>query len=201
MRPAAAAGVFAALAAALALVLALTWPGAGGGLAWAADEPADGDNAVNPQQLPDSSFIYDTSIDDLASADAYYDNQTVQVAGEVIGDSIREGLEGRHRWITLASESGSTVSIWMPAESAAKIDTFGSYAAKGTTLQVRGTFHLVCREHAGESDLHAEVVNVVKPGYETPDELDLAAFAPGALLIAVGLALTGVYYWLRERQR
>ena len=53
-----------------------------------ADEPAEGDNAVNTQQLPDSSFIYDTSIVDLSGAGAYYDNQTVQVTGEVIGDSI-----------------------------------------------------------------------------------------------------------------
>ena len=57
-----------------------------------ADEPAEGDNAVNTQQLPDSSFIYDTSIVDLSGADAYYDNQTVQVTGEVIGDSIRAGV-------------------------------------------------------------------------------------------------------------
>ena len=63
-----------------------------------ADEPAEGDNAVNTQQLPDSSFIYDTSIVDLSGADAYYDNQTVQVTGEVIGDSIRAGVSGRHRW-------------------------------------------------------------------------------------------------------
>ena len=62
-----------------------------------ADEPAEGDNAVNTQQLPDSSFIYDTSIVDLSGADAYYDNQTVQVTGEVIGDSIRAGVSGRQR--------------------------------------------------------------------------------------------------------
>ena len=54
----------------------------------------EGDNAVNTQQLPDSSFIYDTSIVDLSGADAYYDNQTVQVTGEVIGDSIRAGVSG-----------------------------------------------------------------------------------------------------------
>ena len=55
------------------------------GLAFADDD----ENLVNPQQRPDSSFIYDTSIVDLSGADAYYDNQTVQVTGEVIGDSIR----------------------------------------------------------------------------------------------------------------
>lgn len=169
--------------------------------AWA-DEPATDDNAVNPQQLPDSSFIYDTSIDDLASADAYYDNQTVQVTGEVVGDSIKEGFDDSHRWITLASDGGaSTIAVWMPTESADKIDTFGAYGKVGTTLQVRGTFHLVDQQHDGVSDLHAEVVSVVKPGHATPDKLDPAAFAPGVAAVIVGLALTGVYYWLRERQR
>ena len=46
-----------------------------GAAATAYAEEAEGGNAVNPQQLPDSSFIYDTSIADLSEADAYYDNQ------------------------------------------------------------------------------------------------------------------------------
>ena len=118
-----------------------------------ADEPAEGDNAVNTQQLPDSSFIYDTSIVDLSGADAYYDNQTVQVTGEVIGDSIRAGVSGRHRWITLSSQGDSaTISVYMSNESASKIDTFGEYGTTGTILQVRGTFHLVCADHEGQSD-------------------------------------------------
>ena len=78
----------------------------------------DDDNLVNPQQRPDSSFIYDTSIAALGNADAYYDNQTVQVVGEAIGDSIREGLDNRHRWITLAAnekDSTATVSVLMTA--------------------------------------------------------------------------------------
>lgn len=168
----------------------------------AADEAADGDNAVNPQQLPDSSFIYDTSIVDLGSADAYFDDQTVQVTGEVVGDSLRAGLDGRHRWITLAAEGGAaTISVYMTNESAAKIDTFGSYDTVGTTLQVQGTFHLVCTEHEGISDLHAAIVTVVEPGRHIEDEFDPLAFVPGLVTVAVGLAMIGVFYWLRERQR
>lgn len=169
-----------------------------------ADEPAEGDNAVNTQQLPDSSFIYDTSIAALGSADAYYDNQTVQVVGEVIGDSIREGLDNRHKWITLAAnekDSTSTVSVSMTAEQAAKIDTYGKYGTTGTKLQVRGTFHLVCTEHEGLTDLHADIVTVVEKGKHHEDEFDVNAFVPGAIATALGLALMGVFYYLRERQR
>lgn len=186
------------LAAVLCLLLAaLALP-----VAAHADEPAEGDNAVNTQQLPDSSFIYDTSIIDLSTADSYYDNQTVQVTGEVIGDSIRAGVSGRHRWITLSAQNDSaTISVYMSNESAAKIDTFGKYGATGTTLQVRGTYHLVCSDHEGLSDLHAEAVTVVAPGEQHPDTFDFRAFVPGIVAVIAGLVSLGVFYWLRERQR
>lgn len=189
---------FARLVAVLALLLAAALP-----LATAhADEPADGDNAVNTQQLPDSSFIYDTSIKTLSTADSYYDNQTVQVVGEVVGDSIKAGLSGRHRWITLASdEDYSTIAVYMSNESAAKIDTFGAYGSTGTTLQVRGTFHLVCADHEGVTDLHAEVVTVIEPGEQHTDTFNPEAFIPGIVAVVIGLVLLGVFYWMRERQR
>ena len=167
-----------------------------------ADEQAEGDNVVNTQQLPDSSFIYDTSIVDLSTADSYYDNQTVQVTGEVVGDSIRAGLSGRHRWITLSAPGASaTISVYMRNESAAKIDTFGEYGSTGTTLQVRGTYHLGCADHEGLSDLHAEAVSVVKAGERHSDAFDFRMFVPGIVVVVAGLVLMGVFYWLRERQR
>lgn len=165
------------------------------------DEAAEGDNAVDLQQLPDSSFIYDTSIADLSDADTYYDEQTVQVTGEVVGDWIN-AEDARHCWITLQDvDSGATVVVKMTKESAVKIDSYGKYDVKGTTLQVRGTYNLVCSEDEGASDLHADVVTVVKTGKSTPDMLNLREFIPGAILILVGLALTLTYYIIRERQR
>ena len=164
----------------------------------------DDENLVNPQQRPDSSFIYDTSIAALCNADAYYDNQTVQVVGEAVGDNIREGLDGRHRWITLAAsekDSTATVSVYMTTEAAAKIDTYGKYGTTGTKLQVRGIFHLVCPEHEGLTDLHADIVTVVEKGKHHEDVFNVNAFVPGAVAVAAGLVLMGVFYYLRERQR
>lgn len=179
----------------------LAVPGAFGVPAAWADEPADGSNAVDVTQLPDSSFIYDTSITDLSTADTYYDKQTVQVTGEVIGDRIDAG-DGHHCWITLASAvDASTVSVYMPNESAAKIDMYGAYDRKGTTLQVRGTFQLACPSHDGVSDLHAQVVSVTEKGKATPDEFKFEAFIPGIITIMIGLVMMAVFYLLRERQR
>ena len=187
--------------AAAALAFALALPAFACPQAAFADEPAEGDNAVNVTQLPDSSFIYDTSITDLSTADTYYDKQTVQVTGEVVGDRITAG-DGRNCSLQLASPSdSSTVSFYLTNESADKVDTYGAYGRKGTTLQVRGTFNLACPDHDGASDLHAQVVTVTEKGKATPDEFDINAFTPGMVTVMIGLAMMVVFYLLRERQR
>ncbi len=166
----------------------------------------DGDNVVNEQQLPDSSFIYDTSIFSLSGADAYYDGQTVQVVGEVIGDVVNASLDGSYKWVTLFESDANTgetatISVYMTASAAESIDTLGAYGKTGTTLQVRGTFQLACSEHDGISDLHATSVTVVQKGSENPDEFNASAFVPGVVLVAVGLLLLFVFYRLRESRR
>lgn len=167
-------------------------------------EAAIDDNLIDPQQLPDSSFIYDTSLEDLAGADAYYDNQTVQVTGEVVGDAVKESMDGSAWWIVLESidvPGASALSVEVGADQLRLIDTFGSYAATGTCLRVQGTYHLVCSEHEGISDLHAESVQVVAPGAARVDDFDPMGFVPGVVLILVGFALLAVFRFVRERRR
>ncbi len=185
----------AAMAAALAAALCAS------GQAWAL---GDDENLVNPQQRPDSSFIYDTPISALNSADTYYDNQTVQIVGEATGDAINVDLDGSHRWVSISAEEQgvvNSISVYMTETQASRIDEFGRYGTVGTTLQVRGTFHLVCAEHDGVTDIHAEVVSVVDQSSHHPDVFKPMSFVPGIVMVAVGFALMGVFYFLRERQR
>lgn len=164
----------------------------------------DDPNRVNPQQLPDSSFIYDTSILDLSTADAYFDEQTVQIIGEVVGDNIKADNDDAYRWITLVSQdsnSNANIIVYMNKSDTDKIDSFGKYKVTGTTLQVRGTYHLVCPEHDGLSDIHAEHVSVVVRGEEHHESFELNDFIPGAIVVAVGLAMLAIYHWMRERRR
>lgn len=185
----------AAMAAALAAALCASGP------AWAL---GDDENLVNPQQRPDSSFIYDTPISALNSADTYYDNQTVQIVGEATGDAINVDLDGSHRWVSISAEEQgvvNSISVYMTETQASRIDEFGRYGTVGTTLQVRGTFHLVCAEHDGVTDIHAEVVSVVDQSSHHPDVFKPMSFVPGIVMVAVGFALMGVFYFLRERQR
>ncbi len=159
-------------------------------------------NLINPQQLPDSSFIYDTSIQDLSTADAYYDNQTVQVTGEAIGDAIFATFDQEFSWITLSTEGdNATLAVFMTNEAAARIDTFGRYQTRGTILQVRGIYHLACPEHEGVSDLHADVVTVADSGEHFEAPFDMQKFLPGLITVAIGLVITVLFYIIRERQR
>lgn len=170
--------------------------------AWAED--GQDDNVVNPQQTPDSSFLYDTNIYDLANATASYQGQTVQVTGEVIGDAIiAEEDPGKH-WITLDSTDNGkegSISVLIDDSYLSGIDTYGEYGKVGTTLRVKGTFYLACPTHEGIIDIHADTVNVVERGKVTPEAFDINMFVPGIIACAVGLGLALLFRFLRERQR
>lgn len=158
-------------------------------------------NIINTWQLPDSTYIYETSIDDLMHADAYFDGQSVQITGEAVGDAVLAGVNIRHRWVTVESETGAFVSVYMAEDQAALIDTFGAYGKTGTMLQIRGKYHLVCQDHQGESDIHAESVVVVAAGQAEPDEFDLKAFFPGVLTLVLGGGLMALFATIRNRRR
>ena len=84
--------LLAALACCLVLSFAVAFP------AWADEEESatqsvdTNGNIVNVNQMPDSSFLYNTDIADLAGAESFHDTQTVQVTGEVVGDHINDCL-------------------------------------------------------------------------------------------------------------
>ena len=177
--------------------------------AWAAGSSEDahvdvGDNTVNARQTADNSFLYDTSIYELSQADATYQGNTVQVVGEVVGDAIRaEENEGKY-WITLESienEHESSISVLVSEEELGLIDTYGGYNREGTTLQVRGIFYLACPSHEGIMDIHAENVTLIAKGSVSQDSFNINDFIPGLILVAIGLVLTLIYTYLRERER
>ncbi len=164
---------------------------------------ADG-NKVNTNQLPDSSFLYDTDLAELAQADSYHDKQTVQVRGEVVGDRISDEVNGDECWISLQDDdelNPVTVPILMTKEQAEVIDHYGRYGVRGTTLQVRGTYYLDCVDHQGLSDIHAEEVSVVTPGKDDPLAVNPVVLSAGVLSVLLGGVLLVVYYRWRERMR
>ena len=166
-------------------------------------------NAVNVRQLPDGSFLYEITIDELASADAYYDGQLVVITGEVMGDRVIANLDTSNCWLTLYSlpsaketyYTPSSIEVFATRTLTEGIDTYGAYKKQGSTVQVRGTFHLACVEHEGISDVHAQQITVTQHGSVQKDAFDPLAFVPGLALLVVGGVLALVYRRMRERQR
>lgn len=167
------------------------------------DDTTNIGNKINTSQLPDSSFIYEVSIEELANADSYLDGQTVQVTGEVVGDRITAESNPKYCWITLQSQDAddSEVSVYMSKTASKAIDTFGSYGKEGTTLQVRGIFYLASEDHQGASEIRAESVSAVTPGEVLEDAGNPKSLEAGLVFIFIGSCLMILFNIMRERQR
>lgn len=189
--------------------VALVWCCGAASLAWADESANDsaevpGDNQVYVNQLPDSSFLYETSIADLTQADSFYEGQVVLVQGEVVGDRINDETQEDSCWITLQdtdADNPTVVSVAMTKDQAGVIDTYGAYGKTGTILQVRGVFHLECGAHQGMSDIHADEVAAVSPGTTVESPVDSRFLALAIICVVAGLGLLGLYRVRRERLR
>ena len=171
----------------------------------ATEVDTDQANILDPTQRADNSFIYDTSIDALFDQASLYDDKTIQVVGEVIGDRFDAGTDRGLCWIALASvdenHESTTISVLLSAEQADQVDLYGRYGVTGTTLQVRGTFHQACPDHEGLSDIHATNAGVIARGVEHHDKFVASSLLPGFGAIALGFVLLIVFYIIRERTR
>lgn len=194
-----------ARAAVLVVVLALVLVGAGvPGVgaphhAWAVSET---DNLVDPTQTADNSFIYDTTVASLYSQASLYNNRTVQVTGEVIGDRIV--AHDNLCWVMLTetvATDKSSISVLMSNELADQIDHYGRYGVQGSTMQVRGIYHQACDEHDGLPDIHATTSSILTRGHDIPDEPDFGKIIVGVVLVVIGFGLMGLFYIARERTR
>lgn len=168
--------------------------------AWAQE---DDENQVDTSLLPDSSFIYDTTIYALQHSDTYYEGQTVQVTGEVVGDIIAAEGDDGHKWITVDSlpdERTASVQVYVSESQASNIDTLGRFEQTGTTVEVTGKYHLVCDQHDGLSDIHATSVNVLERGSSSHTSFSFGPFVPAIALLVAGLALYFLYRRKRKEQ-
>ncbi len=164
----------------------------------------DKGNLVDPTQRADNSFIYDTTIESLFEQASLYNERTVQIVGEVIGDRIETNDGTGNCWVMLTSMdegNASSISVMLSSEQAGQIDRFGRYGVTGTTLQVRGIYHQACSEHDGLPDIHATNSSVLAKGVDHPDLLELGDFIPGIVAVVIGLILMGAFYLARERMR
>ena len=193
----------------MSLALALAFP-----VCALAEDLGEGDNPeshnyVDERQIPDGSFLYDTSIEALAAADVFYDNTTVVITGEVVGDRRSAGVGSDSSWITLYSlkkgaaeqYNPSSIEVCVSNSLADTIDTYGRYNVRGTYVQVSGTYHLACADHDGLSDVHADSLSIVRKGAQLSEPFDVTMFLPGVLAVLAGLLVMLLHKRMTDKAR
>ena len=151
----------------------------------------------------------DPSSSQLVEKPKLYNGTTVTFTGEAIGEVM---VRGDYAWIHLNDDAymernveegaklggyNSGMAVWVPAALTKPIDTYGDYTHEGSIVQISGTFNAACKEHGGDTDIHATSVRVVRPGHLVVDLVPgwKAALAAGMVLLA------GSLFWLERRTR
>ncbi|MBU1027333.1 MAG: DNA-binding protein [Candidatus Margulisbacteria bacterium] len=115
-----------------------------------------------------------------------FDNQKVEVIGEVIGDIM---VRGDYAWININGGLRS-IGVWATKNMLNDIKLIGDYNHIGDRVKVTGTFHRACPEHGGDLDIHAETITIAQTGYKVEHPIDGWKLSLAMILLAITL---GVY--------
>ena len=110
-----------------------------------------------------------------------YHGQSVIYSGEVIGDIM---IRGEYAWVNV-HDGQQAIGIWLPKNLAETILYTGSYKAKGDWVEIAGIFHQVCKDHAGELDIHATSLKKIHSGYFISRVFNRRRMNKAVILLAV----------------
>ena len=147
-----------------------------------------------------ATFAYAQAISstELINNAKQYNGKNVVYQGEVIGDIM---LRGDFAWINI-NDGENALGVWIKKDLIKDIIFTGQYKTVGDWVQVEGLFNQRCIQHGGDLDLHAENMEIVKAGSQTPEflgqeKIDLV-IALGASLCLVALMYMHSYKRLKK---
>lgn len=111
------------------------------------------------------------------------DGEQVVLEGEALGESLRARGGA---WVNVLS-GGTAVGVWMTAEQAAQVETFGDYKHRGSWLLVTGEYHYACDQHGGDLDVHAAEVSVIDLGAHVDHPFRWIKAAVGLTALSIAL--------------
>lgn len=130
------------------------------------------------------------SLNDLIERYKQYNNKTVVVTGEVIGEQMKRG---EYSWINI-NDGTNAMGIWIKNDLAENIKIFGSYKNKGDIIQVKGVFHINCVEHGGDIDIHTDSLSIVERGYNIFHPIQSTKKIVASILTIISMILIFLYY-------
>lgn len=160
--------------------------------------------------LPATAYSVETTpIQNLVGNMKKYDGELVTIKGEAVGDVMQRG---DFAWITVNDDpyskrsiedgggfqglSNIGIGVWAPALDVKPIKIAGGYKYRGDQVLVTGVFHRACHQHGGDTDIHADSIEIVRQGHKFPHR-----FQFWKLAIAIFLALIIVALWNLRRSR
>jgi hypothetical protein len=152
----------------------------------------------------------DVSSIDLVESMKEFDGEDVTFRGEAIGEAM---VRGDMAWIHINDDAyyvknveegadlggyNTGMAVWVPAGLTEGIEYFGDYKHEGDIVEVEGIFNAACAEHGGDTDIHAQSLEVVEAGHSVVDPISSGKVAWAAVLGVLALALYLVNrYWQR----
>jgi len=121
-----------------------------------------------------STMLYSSEkvkIKELFEKSEKYNGKPVMIEGEAIGDIMGRKEE---KWVNIKDENEDfAIGVIMNEEEAKKIENLGGYKVKGDIVKIEGIYNVICTKHAGERDIHAVKVEIVKKGEKYSEEINL----------------------------
>lgn len=133
------------------------------------------------------------SLNDLIERYKQYNNKTVVVTGEVIGEQMKRG---EYSWINI-NDGTNAMGIWVKNDLAENIKIFGNYKNKGDIIQVKGVFHINCVEHGGDIDIHADDLSIMERGHNISHPIQSTKKIVASVLTIISIILIFLYYRLK----
>lgn len=130
------------------------------------------------------------SLNDLIERYKQYNNKTVVVTGEVIGEQMKRG---EYSWINI-NDGTNAMGIWVKNDLAESIKIFGTYKNKGDIIQVKGVFHINCIEHGGDIDIHVDDLSIMERGYNISHPIQSNKKVTASVLTIISMILIFLYY-------
>ena len=163
-----------------------------------------------PPNKPDSTeLVNHMNVPGDVARGLFWNGKTVTFHGEAIGEAM---VRGDYAWIHLNDDSymvknveegaklggyNSGMAIWVPAALTKQIDTYGDYQHEGSIVEIGGVFNGACKEHGGDTDIHATSLKILRPGHTVVDRIQ-----PWKAPLAVALVIAaGLLFWLERRYR
>ena len=147
------------------------------------------------QADPDHQDLIAYDSVDLIEQARLLDGQMIIYQGEVIGDVMRR-KDGY--WINVLNHE-SAIGIWLNAEQRALITVAGKYNVQGDQIVITGRFNRACPEHGGDLDIHAGSIEIVRPGFTRPAQIDWSRLILASLMLVLAISCLIVLQVSRNR--